>query len=75
MKYIVMEIQQFDTGAVSSPVYAYDDVYAAESKYHAILSSAATSALPVHSCILMNSEGYYIKSECFKHGEEEVANE
>ena len=30
MKYLVMEIQTFDTGATSTPTYAYDDRSVAE---------------------------------------------
>lgn len=78
MKYLVIEIQKFDTGAMSTPAYAYDSAYQAEAKYHAVLSAAAVSALPVHSCVLINEEGMFIKGECFKHEveeEEEQSNE
>lgn len=67
MKYLVIEIQKFDTGAVSTPTYAYDNINAAEAKYHAILSSAAVSALPVHSAVLMNETGYLIRSQSYEH--------
>lgn len=71
MKYLVIEIQKFDTGAMSTPAYAYDDINAAQSKYHAILSSAAVSKLPVHSAVLMNETGYCIAHEHFTHVEPE----
>ncbi len=67
MKYLVVEIQKYDTGAMSTPVYAYDDINAAEAKYHAILASAAVSELPVHSAVLLNETGYHIKHESFDH--------
>lgn len=73
MKYLVIEIQKFPEGAMSTPAYAYDSVYEAEAKYHQILSSAAKSALPCHSCVMLNEEGQYIKSECFKHETETAA--
>lgn len=66
-KYIVMEIQTFVTGAVSTPTYAYDSQASAESKYHAILSSAAVSKLPKHAAVLMTSEGYVQESRCYEH--------
>jgi hypothetical protein len=66
-KYIVMEIQTFDTGAVSTPTYAYDAQASAESKFHAILSSAAISKLPKHAAVLMTSEGYVQDSRCYEH--------
>lgn len=51
MKYIVTEIQLFDTGAMSTPCYSYDDRNAAESKYHSILAAAAISKLPTHAAV------------------------
>jgi len=71
MKYLVIEIQKFDTGAMSTPAYAYDDIKAAQSKYHAILSGAAVSKLPVHAAVLMNETGYCIAHECFTYVEPE----
>lgn len=70
MKYLVIEIQKFADGAMSTPAYAYDNAQSAEAKYHAVLSAAAVSALPVHSCVMINEEGMFIKGECFKHEEE-----
>lgn len=67
MKYIVTEIQTFDTGAVSTPSYAYDDRLSAEAKYHSILSGAAVSKLPVHACVLMTSEGRPLMNQCYTH--------
>lgn len=72
MKYLVVEIQTFDTGAVSTPTYAYDDRLSAESKYFAILSAAAKSALPVHACVLMTSEGRPLMNQCYTHKVEPV---
>jgi len=82
MKYIVMEIQTFETGAVSTPTYAFDDRLSAEAKYHSILASAAVSALPNHACVLMTSEGRPITNQSYAHpvktpepAEEEPTNE
>ena len=66
-KYLVMEIQTFDDDRVSTPTYAYDKRESAESKYHAILSSAAVSALPKHAAVLLTSEGYVQESRCYEH--------
>ena len=73
MKFIVMEIQVFDDGTMSTPCYAYDNRAAAEAKYHAILSGAAGSKLPKHSAVMLTDEGYYVRSEYYNH--EEVAEE
>ncbi len=70
-KFIVIEMQVFADGKMSTPCYAYDDRNAAEAKYHSILSTAATSKLPKHSAVMLTCEGYYIKSECYNHEEPE----
>lgn len=70
MKYLVIEIQKFDNGAISTPTYAYDNESSALAKYYSILSSAAISKLPTHSCVLMTEEGFQLRKECFKHAPE-----
>lgn len=67
MKYIVIEIQKFDTGAVSTPAWAYDNINSAWSKYHSVLSTAALSQLPVHSAVIMNETGFCIENKTFEH--------
>lgn len=71
MKYLVTEIQTFDTGAVSNPTYAYDNEQSALSKYFSILATAAVSKLPTHACMLFTSEGVTLRSEYFEHKPEE----
>lgn len=66
-KYLVMEIQTWDTGAVQTPTYAYDTQAKAESKYHAILSSAAVGTLPIHAAVLLTAEGYVLESRFYEH--------
>ena len=75
MKYIVMEIQTFDTGAISTPTYAYDNRLTAESKYHALLSGAAISALPLHAVVLMTSDGRMVQSQSYRHEVEATPEE
>lgn len=67
MKIIVTEIQKFADGGMSTPSYAFDSQQSAEAKYHAILASAANSALPVHACIMFSEEGFPLRHECYKH--------
>lgn len=66
-KYLVIEIQKFANGSMSTPAYAYDNLNSAEAKYYSILAAAAVSSLPVHSCILMSEEGFPLRHECYKH--------
>ena len=67
MKYLVIELQTFEGGAMSTPTYAFDDRLSAEAKYHAILSSAAKSTLPTHTCVMMTSDGRFIASQSYNH--------
>ncbi len=71
MKIIVTEIQKFADGTMTTPSYAYDNRNSADAKYHAILASAAVSAVPVHSAIMYTDEGLYIESKCYKHESQE----
>ena len=75
MKYIVTEIQTFEGGNISTPSYAYDDRLAAESKYHALLSGAAISKLPLHAVVLMTSDGRIVASQAYKHEVELIPEE
>lgn len=68
-KYIVIELQTSQDGTVGNLVYAYDSREQAESKYHAVLSAAAVSALPTHAAVLLTSEGFEVAQQCYHHGE------
>lgn len=70
MKYLVIEIQTNADGTVGNLVYAYDDRNQAESKYHAVLSAAAVSALPMHTCDLIQADGVLLARQCYKHDDE-----
>lgn len=67
MKYLIMEIQKYPEGAINTPTSAYDNRQSAEAQYHKILASAAVSKLAVHSCVMLDENGLYIKSESFTH--------
>ena len=67
MKYIVIELQKNAEGVVSNIVTEHANLAEAESKYHAILSAAAVSNIPVHSAVLVSEEGFAVYSKCYKH--------
>lgn len=69
-KYLVTEIQHWDTGTIQNPTWSYDDRNKAEAKYHTVLAAAAVSALPVHSAMLFTDEGFTLESKCYKHSKE-----
>jgi len=67
MKYLVIEIQKAADGTIGNFVWAYDNYNAAESKYHSVLAAAATSAVYVHSCSLLNEKGFCMRNESYTH--------
>ena len=69
--YIVVELQTNADGVVGSLVYKYDSFNEAESKYHSILAAAAVSAMAVHACVIMTNTGTVVKSEFYRHEQEE----
>ena len=67
MTYIVLEMQT-DAGVTAIvPPLAYTDRNAAESKFHQVLSVAATSTVEEHAASLITSDGRLIRNECYHH--------
>lgn len=64
--YIVIEIQATDTTA-STLVNSYSDRSLAEQKYHNVLAAAAVSNVPVHSAVMLTSDGTRVKGEVYRH--------
>ena len=76
MKYLVLEIQKNADGSVGiPPIASYDNYFDALSRYHTILASAAISAIPVHSCVLMNEVGQTLRMDSYNKSEGAVQNE
>ena len=67
MNYLVIEIQKNSDGTIGNLVFVYDNINAAESKYHTILAAAAVSSVAVHSAVLLNETGYHVKHESYNH--------
>ena len=68
--FIVIEIQKNTDGSVGNLVWSFADRDEAFSKYHAVLSAAAISSLPVHSCAVLFENGEQIAQQSYKHGAE-----
>ena len=66
MSYLVIELQTTND-TTSHLAWSYSDLQQAESKYHSILSAAATSSIPVHTAVILNQEGMTMKSYCYRH--------
>ena len=73
--YIVLEAQTYNDGNVSTIVSSYANENEAESQYHRVLMSAAISDVPMHTCFMLTSDGYVVKTECYKHEVEETQDE
>ena len=69
--FIVIELQTNADGSVSNLVWAFSSKEQAFSKYHAILSAAAVSTLPVHAAVILDNKGLQIAAQAFEHGEVE----
>lgn len=69
--YIVIEIQTNASGAVGNFVWAFETRDEAFAKYHAVLSSAAVSSLPIHACVILQNDGLQIAAQHFDHRQPE----
>ena len=67
MTYIVIETQTNDGITAIVPPLTYTDRNEAESKFHNILSFAATSSIEEHTAMLLTSDGRMIRNECYRH--------
>lgn len=72
MKYLVMEIQTNADGTVGTLITQKETLNEAQSTYYSILSAAAISALPLHSAVLMTSEGISLEWKSFDRRESEA---
>lgn len=70
MKYIVIELQTWDTGAMSTPAWAYDNRNSAEAKFHSVLAAAAVSNLPMHAACLLQNDGRLLNCASYDHAPE-----
>lgn len=71
--YIVIEIQKSNDSTVAIvPPASYADINQAESALHAALSAAAVSSVPVHSAIMIDDTGVWMKGETYYHGSVEA---
>lgn len=64
--FFIIELQvNRDSGA--NIVQTADTQQEAMSKYHTVLSFAATSEVDKHSCIVLDDEGRQVARECYIH--------
>ena len=67
--FILQEMQTTGTQTALTPTRTYSDRNEAESAFHAALSSAAVSSVPIHAVVLLDEYGGTVRSEFYKHSE------
>lgn len=67
MKYIVEEIQTFDTGTIATPAYSYDTHEDAEAKFLTLAAGAVKSALPKHTIVWFTDDGRLVDRRSYTH--------
>ena len=67
--YLVIEMQCNGETIANLP-FAYKEKPEAESKYHALLSVAAVSKVPIHAVVMLNEEGNMIDHKYYSHPKE-----
>ena len=65
--FIVIELQTNASREVATLVNSYAEQSEAESKFHQILSFAATSELPVHGAVMLDETGMALRQEAYRH--------
>ena len=70
-RYLVFEMQTDANGHVvvvdSANISTFDDLNAAESKYHLILSYAAMSQVPTHAAVIIDNYGNIVMQQAYTH--------
>lgn len=64
--YILIELQTTN-GQTANIVTAFEDKLQAESAYHSVLASAATSSVDTHAAALLDERGNLLKREFYRH--------
>ena len=69
--YFIIEIQGLPDGSFAHIVTTAQTRLEAEAEYHRILASAAVSALPLHSALIVSGDGTPLMHQCYEHETEE----
>lgn len=65
--YFVIEIQKRTDGEWYETIWHFSELNRAESKFHAILSEASTSDIPVNGAVLFDDKGIYYERKVYEH--------
>ena len=61
--YSVIEMQTNETLEIEA--LSFETRSEADAHFYTVLAKASTSEAIIHSAVMLTSEGYFIKSECF----------
>ena len=68
--FIVLEIQDDGNGTIGTIVNKKATRDEADSTYHTILAAASISNVPIHSAVMLTSDGGYVCHETHYHNAE-----
>lgn len=66
--YLIIEIQKSNDNKLAQIVTVHATRDEAEQKYHTVLAYAAVSSVNVHSAVMLDDTGRWIKGETYYHG-------
>ena len=69
-RYLVLEIQVNENGAVGTLINQYPTYPAAESAFYSVVSAAVVSSLPKHTVMLIDEDGITYERKSYVHGAE-----
>ena len=72
MSYLVVELQTYNDGSVGHIEWPFNNQAEAESRFHAVLSAAAVSELPIHAACLLDSTGRLLDPKCYDRRENNI---
>ena len=65
--YYIIEIQDNPGTSHALLYYTEETRNQAMSKFHAVMTYAAISDVPYHTCLVLDEQGKYIARECYQH--------
>lgn len=67
--YIILELQQFSETQLTPvvPIITKNNWNEAESEFHRLCSTAATSNVYRHTIVFMDEEGCIVDKKCYEH--------
>ena len=65
--YIIIEMQVLNGTPAIPPISTWQDRQAAESEFHRLCSIAAVSSVPLHTVMMVDTNGNTLRAEHYEH--------